>query len=203
MSEQYEPWRRLWENIDDKIGDKIWIALGVVNSVRESDRRVRVNILPGLELTNWLRVYYLNAGSNFQSGQMPDINSEVVLMFLGGDPNSAFVLSGGFVQNSDNPPALTDSAGVLISDKFGNQIYTDSRGVNVISTNINLGTTGLGSSNGIVRQSDLQAVVTVLNNLITAFNSHTQPTPAGPSGPPVSPFTSTASANSSSVAKAQ
>lgn len=151
MSNKYDAIRRIFETVDNKIDNRRWIATGIVKEVRPSDRKIRVAILPDLNLTNWVRVYYLNAGENYMSGPLPEKDSEVVCFFLGGSQNAAFVLAGGFVHNDDTPPELESDYAFPIYDKYGNSVVLSSGGITITSSkdisinvegNTNIKTTG-------------------------------------------------------------
>lgn len=131
MANRYEPFRRLTEKIDNSVNTKRWIRFGVVSKVRKGDRKIRVKLLPELVETNWLRLYFFNAGDNYMTGVLPEVESEVVVMFLEGHPDGAFVLAGGFVQNGDNPASLENDYDLNIMDKNGNQIKMDADGITV------------------------------------------------------------------------
>jgi uncharacterized protein involved in type VI secretion and phage assembly len=76
--------------------------------------RVKVNV-PALQAQNynitvWARLATLNAGSNFGTWFIPDVDDEVLVAFGGGDPAKPFVI--GSLWNDDNqPPEEMDDSG--------------------------------------------------------------------------------------------
>lgn len=166
MVDRFDPTRRIFEAMDSKLEKKSFIRYAIVSEVRTEDYKVRVKLLPELVETNWLRVYWLNSGEKYQSGSLPEVDCEVVVMFMEGNPEDGFILSGGFKHDEDTFPADTDH-GWNIMDKHGNEIRMNASGVTIISAGgINLGEGG-------------SAVV--LENFISLFNGHTHLEHDGPS----------------------
>lgn len=185
MSDKYEYTRRLVEAMDRKVQAQRWIATAVVDEVRKKDRKVKVSILPDLVKTGWLRMYSLNAGDNYMSGVLPEKGSEVMLLFLGANPNSAVVLMGGILQPGDTADELAGDHDWIIGDKYGNRIIMQDGKVIIESENIEL---GKGATEQLLKGNAFQ----------TFFNQHTVATPFGPSGPPIVPSTA---AHLSSIVK--
>jgi hypothetical protein len=178
MADKFTPFRRIQEGVSDAINNKRWIRFGIVSKVRKDDRKVRIKLLPELVETNWLRVYFFNAGDNYMTGALPEVESEVVVMFIEGMPEGAFVLAGGFVQNGDNPAPLTDDLDLNIMDKNGNRVRMDANGVTIDSPHIFL---GADAAERLIKGDAFKAF----------FNAHTVATPFGPSGPPIQPMLDT------------
>jgi len=165
LTDAYSPIRRIFEETDKKIEDTRWIATAIVLEVRKEDRKIRVAILPDLIESNWIRVYYLNAGDNYLSGPLPEIDTEVVCLFIGGNPNACFVLAGGFLQDVDKPEDIEDDFTFPIQDKYGNKIVMSSKGIVITSKLVQIGDKDLSDNDNVARKSDLDA-------LISEFNSH-------------------------------
>lgn len=203
MTDRYNPVRRIFEEVDSRISNSKWIATAIVKSVRKEDRMIKVAILPELVETNWVKVYWPNAGQNYMSGQLPEKDSEVLCLFVGGDQNAAFVLAGGFLEKDGTPPTLVDDHALPIYDKFGNSIVLDSKGITITSSkdvNINVasGAKAIIDSGTIELGKDATESLVKGNTFMTFFNQHTHPTGTGPSGPPLAPMTA---AQLSSVSK--
>lgn len=199
MSDKYDPIRRIFEEVDARIANSRWIATAIVKEVRKEDRAVKVAILPELVETNWIKVYWPNAGQEYMSGQLPEKDTEVVCLFIGGDPNAVFILAGGFLEKDDTPPELIDDHALPIYDKFGNSIVLDSNGITIVSSkdiNINVNGDAKVTSSGktTIEASTIELGEGAAESVIkgdafkTLYNAHTHPTGVGPSGPPVVPM---------------
>lgn len=145
-----------------------------------------MKLLPELVETNWLRVYWLNSGENYQSGSLPEEDTEVVVMFMEGSPEDGFILSGGFKHDDDTYPATTDH-GWNIMDKHGNEIRMNSGGVTIISAGgINLGEGG---------------TAVVLESFLSVYDGHTHLEHDGPSTGAV--IQKSSGSNKTSITKAK
>ena len=162
MSDQYEFQRRIKEEMVKIATRQRWIAVGVVKKVRKKDKKVVVRLQPDDVDTNWLRVYFTNANGSYHTGQLPEVGSEVVLLFLGANPSTAIVLAGGMLSQGENGLDLPEDYAFVVSDKFGNKILMTNEGIE-ISTNkdVNINATGnVKINNGVLpvaRQTDTVA----------------------------------------------
>lgn len=138
MSERFEPIRQIFEEVDRRDQNNRWIATALVTDARVDDRSIRVAILPELTETNWVRVYYTNAGSNFMSGMMPEVGTEVLCLFLGADPNAVIVLGGAFIQEEAQLPQIDADNALPIYDPYGNSIVMSSGGITITDNNGNI-----------------------------------------------------------------
>ena len=170
MSDKYEPLRRIITTMDDKVQGQRWIATGIVNKVRKKDRRVQVTIMPENVETNWLRIYALNAGNNFISVVLPEVGSEVVLLFVGADPNSAIVLMGSLPQKGDEIPSVVGDYDWYISDKHGNKIILQNGKIIIDGDAIELGE---GATRALVDE-----------RIVAHIDGHTHPFVGVPAGAP-------------------
>jgi uncharacterized protein involved in type VI secretion and phage assembly len=89
----------------------------LVKDLRDPDGQGRVKItLPwspdgaGAAYEAWARVATLMGGANRGSWFVPDVNDEVLVVFLGGDPRHPVVV-GGLWNGQDAPPETMDGAG--------------------------------------------------------------------------------------------
>jgi phage baseplate assembly protein V len=163
VSDKYEGLRRMFGEVQRRVDGARWIATGVVERVRKKDRRVIVSIFPEMVKTNWIRVLHINAGDNYITGPLPDVGSEVILLFIGADPNAAIMLCGSIPQDEDNMPQTESDYTFPIFDKYGNKITLGTDGIKIMAkenSNIELATTGSGKivlnggSNPVARIGD-------------------------------------------------
>jgi uncharacterized protein involved in type VI secretion and phage assembly len=89
----------------------------LVSNIKDPDGQGRVKVkLPwspdgqGAAYEAWARLSTMMAGNNRGSWFIPDVNDEVVLMFMGGDPRQPCVM-GALWNGQDSPPQSMDSAG--------------------------------------------------------------------------------------------
>lgn len=89
----------------------------LVSDIRDPDGQGRVKVtLPWSPDTGsdryevWARLATLMGGNNRGTWFIPDVNDEVLVIFQGGDPRSAYVI-GGLWNGSDAPPQSMDGAG--------------------------------------------------------------------------------------------
>lgn len=89
----------------------------LVSDVKDPDGQGRVKVsLPwspdggGASYEAWARLATMMAGNNRGSWFIPDVNDEVLVIFLGGDPRHPCVL-GGLWNGQDSPPQSMDGAG--------------------------------------------------------------------------------------------
>jgi uncharacterized protein involved in type VI secretion and phage assembly len=89
----------------------------LVSDIKDPDGQGRVKIsLPwspdkdGAAYEAWARLATMMAGNNRGSWFIPDVNDEVLVIFLGGDPRYPCVL-GGLWNGQDSPPQSMDGAG--------------------------------------------------------------------------------------------
>lgn len=86
--------------------------LGVVVSVKDPDGRGRVQVrlfgvdgVEGQDAAVWARVAMSVAGSHRGTFLLPDVDDEVLVTFVGGDPSRPVVM--GSLYNGANPPTET------------------------------------------------------------------------------------------------
>lgn len=89
----------------------------LVSDIKDPDGQGRVKVsLPwspdkdGASYEAWARLATMMAGNNRGSWFIPDVNDEVLVIFLGGDPRYPCVL-GGLWNGQDSPPQSMDGAG--------------------------------------------------------------------------------------------
>lgn len=131
MSDQYETIRRLGEMVDQKINKSIWVATAIVEEVNRNNKKIRVKILPDERESGWIRLYALNAGDNYFSGVLPEIGAEVILLFIGGNPNSAIALCGNLKQDEEDAPAGVSDNDIFIMHKDGHMISITSTEIKI------------------------------------------------------------------------
>lgn len=174
MVDRYEPTRRFFNVVDEKIANKSFIRYAIVSEVRTDDFKIRVKLLPEGVETNWLRIYWLNAGEHYATGSLPEVDSEVVVMFMEGHPEDGFVLSGGFKYDEDTWPGKTEHS-YDIMDKTGNHIKLDTDGITILSDNVKI-------SNGTLKKL-------VNETFLDLFMAHKHTDPLSTLTGPVSPDT--------------
>lgn len=199
MTEAFEPIRRIKEYVDSSTQDARWIATGIVSEIRTSDKKIRVKILPEMEETNWLKVYYFNAGDGYSTGPIPEKDSEVVLLFPQAHPDNAFILAGNFICDDDKQDPLKDDYEFPIYDKYGNKITLNKSGITInafkdMNVTVN-GNVNLKASNVTVDASKIELGKSATEKAIlgttflTFFNNHAHPTAMGPTGLAIVPMT--------------
>jgi uncharacterized protein involved in type VI secretion and phage assembly len=89
----------------------------LVVNIKDPDGQGRVKVsLPwspdaqGASYEVWARLATMMAGNNRGSWFIPDVNDEVLVIFMGGDPRNPCVI-GGFWNGQDSPPQSMDGAG--------------------------------------------------------------------------------------------
>ena len=89
----------------------------LVSNIKDPDGQGRVKVkLPwspdggGASYEAWARLATMMAGNNRGSWFIPDVNDEVLVMFMGGDPRQPCVM-GAFWNGQDTPPQSMDGAG--------------------------------------------------------------------------------------------
>ena len=85
----------------------------------------------GLE-TNWIQPIFPLAGEDYSISVLPEVGSEVALLFLGADPNYAFVV-GGIHNYDDELPEVANDYGLIIKPRTGGFIKIDSNGIEINS----------------------------------------------------------------------
>jgi hypothetical protein len=129
--------------MDVKVSKARWISTGIVEEVRKSDRKVRVAILPDKNQSNWADVYMLNAGNGYTSGVLPEVGTEVLVMFPSADRNNAIVMQGGLPQPGDAQSDVDGDHDWIIQDKSGNKIILTEGKIKILSGTVEIGESNL------------------------------------------------------------
>jgi uncharacterized protein involved in type VI secretion and phage assembly len=89
----------------------------VVSNIKDPDGQGKVKVtLPwspdskGASYETWARLATMMGGNNRGTWFIPDVNDEVLVMFMGGDPRQPCVV-GAFWNGQDTPPESMDGAG--------------------------------------------------------------------------------------------
>ncbi len=107
----------------------------LVSNIKDPDGQGRVKVLlpwspdgQGASYEAWARLATMMGGNNRGTWFIPDVNDEVLVIFMGGDPRLPCVV-GGFWNGQDTPPQSMDSAGKnyikTIRSRNGVQITLD------------------------------------------------------------------------------
>ena len=107
----------------------------LVSNIKDPDGQGRVKVqLPwspdgqGGSYEAWARLATMMAGNNRGTWFIPDVNDEVLVVFMGGDPRQPCVV-GGLWNGQDDPPESMDGAGKnyikTIRSRNGVQITLD------------------------------------------------------------------------------
>lgn len=133
MSDKLQGIRNIYRRIDESRNEITHIAEAVVSKVRKKDKRVKLLLLPDLEEIGWTRLYMMNANGSYSSGQIPEIDTTVLVVFPRGDRNNAICLSGGYCQSEigENGFPLESDHDVVVSDKYGNKIVLKEGKINI------------------------------------------------------------------------
>jgi uncharacterized protein involved in type VI secretion and phage assembly len=91
------------------------VHLGIVTSVEDPDRKGRVQIKlpaidPGGEAKIWARVAVPFAGDNFGAFFIPDVDTEVLVAFVAGDPGWPVVIGNFWNGGTGMPEDLSGNA---------------------------------------------------------------------------------------------
>jgi uncharacterized protein involved in type VI secretion and phage assembly len=118
-----DQWTQWVEDVGTSRAARGWGGLfygaypGVVSDIKDPDNLGRVKVkLPwspdngGATYEAWARVATLMGGNNRGSWFIPDLNDEVLVVFIGGDPRQPTVI-GGLWNGQDAPPEQMDGAG--------------------------------------------------------------------------------------------
>ncbi|RSL17986.1 hypothetical protein EDE15_3539 [Edaphobacter aggregans] len=107
----------------------------LVSNIKDPDGQGRVKVLlpwspdgQGASYEAWARLATMMGGNNRGTWFIPDVNDEVLVIFMGGDPRQPCVV-GGLWNGQDDPPESMDSAGKnyikTIRSRNGVQITLD------------------------------------------------------------------------------
>ena len=136
-----------------KEGEEIWT---------DPDGRVKAQFLwdrdcPGDETSScWIRVVQNRAGKGWGEVYLPHVGQEVVISFIGGDPDIPLVT--GRLYNGDNKPPLdlpADKTKVAMRDQGGNQIVMQGKGGDEQQISLYSPTAGSKISIGAPNQSNV------------------------------------------------
>lgn len=122
MSDQNKFLRDIYETINTSKNQVTHIAEALVKKVRKKDKRVLLHLLPDMEDIGWVRLYMLNSNNNYSSGQLPEVNTAVLVVFPRGDRKSAICLSGGYCEGGELGFPLEADYDLVLSDKYGNKL---------------------------------------------------------------------------------
>jgi uncharacterized protein involved in type VI secretion and phage assembly len=107
----------------------------LVSNIKDPDGQGRVKVLlpwspdgKGASYEAWARLATMMGGNNRGTWFIPDVNDEVLVIFMGGDPRQPCVV-GGLWNGQDDPPQAMDGAGKnyikTIRSRNGVQITLD------------------------------------------------------------------------------
>ncbi len=134
------------------------VRFGLVVDIDAATHTVKVELQPEGDIIDFVR--YVGPGivlGNWRAGYLPALNAEVLL--LATDPECGnFVAVGGLFNGVDQPPSDFAAGTVLLEHSNGNSIILDTDGT------IYLG--GKSGAAGVVRKTDLQAVIDYINQTI-------------------------------------
>lgn len=151
MPDSSQAIRNIYNRIDQIKTEITFISEALVTAVRKKDKRVELSLLPDFEEIGWVRLYMINANGNYSSGQLPEKDTTVLVLFPNGDRRNAICLAGGFCEagefgyepKGDHDLALTDKygnkilmeeTGITLQDKNGNKIITTSSKITIESS---------------------------------------------------------------------
>lgn len=131
MSDEKQGLRNLVQLINDSKQDVTYISEALVTKVRKKDKRVELTLLPDLEEIGWVRLYMLNAKGGYSSGQLPEVDTTVLVLFPNGDPRNAICLSGGYCEANELGYEPTGDHDLVFTDKYGNKILMEETGITI------------------------------------------------------------------------
>lgn len=121
--------RNIYNRIDQARTETTFISEALVTGVRKKDKRVELTLLPGFQEMGWVRLYMLNANGNYSSGQIPEVDTTVIVLFPNGDMRNAICLSGGFCEAGELGYEPKGNHDVVFTDKYGNKILMEETGI--------------------------------------------------------------------------
>jgi len=117
----------------------IWFATCVVTEVDIDTLKVRVEVLPDGVETNWIRLTFPLAGQTYGMFFLPEVGTELGILFEGADPNSGIAI-GCLVADDDEPPKLQSPTDFIIMPKEGGSIsITKADGIIIKSDHVYCG----------------------------------------------------------------
>jgi phage baseplate assembly protein gpV len=131
MSDEKQGLRNLVQLINDSKQDVTYVSEALVTKVRKKDKRVELTLLPDLEEIGWVRLYMLNAKGGYSSGQLPEVDTTVLVLFPNGDPRNAICLSGGYCEAGELGYEPTGDHDVVFTDKYGNKVLMEETGITI------------------------------------------------------------------------
>ena len=121
MSNRYKGLRDIYSAIDESSNKVTHIAEALVKKVRKKDKKVLLVLLPDMEEVGWIRLYMLNSNNSYSSGQLPEVDTTVLVLFPRGDRDNAICLSGGYCEANELGFPLEADYDLVLSDKYGNK----------------------------------------------------------------------------------
>jgi len=73
----------------------------------------------------------LNANGNYSSGQLPEVDTTVLVVFPRGDQNNAICLSGGYCEADELGYEPTGDHDLVFTDKYGNKVLMEETGITI------------------------------------------------------------------------
>lgn len=131
MSDEFQAIRNIYDRIDQAKGEVKFISEALVTKVRKKDKRVELTLLPDLEEIGWVRLYMLNANGNYSSGQLPEVDTTVLVLFPNGDSRNAICLSGGYCEAGELGYEPAGDYDVVFTDKYGNKVLMEETGITI------------------------------------------------------------------------
>lgn len=121
MTDRNKTLRDIYETINISKSQVTHIAEALVKKVRKKDKRVLLHLLPDFEEIGWVKLYMLNSNNNYSSGQLPEVDTTVLVVFPRGDRKNAICLSGGYCEARELGFPLEEDYDLVLSDKYGNK----------------------------------------------------------------------------------
>lgn len=137
MSDAKQGIRNILQRIDDSKTEVNYVSEALVTKVRKKDKRVELTLLPDLEEIGWVRLYMLNANGNYSSGQLPEVDTTVLVLFPNGDSRNAICLAGGYCEANELGHTLTGDYDLVFTDKYGNKVLMEEAGITIQDKNGN------------------------------------------------------------------
>lgn len=123
MSDKQQGLRNIYKNIDEAKNATTHIAECFVTAVNRSKKKVKLTMLPDLQEIGWVRLYMTAANGSYSSGQLPEIDSTVLVVFPRGQRGNGICIAGGIIEDGESGSTLNGDHDYMIEDKFGNKIH--------------------------------------------------------------------------------
>jgi hypothetical protein len=123
MSDKMQATRNIYKAIDNSKNSVTHISEAHVDAVSRAKKKVKLTLLPDLEQLGWVRLYMLSANGSYSSGQLPEVDSTVLVVFPRGQRENGICIAGGIIEDGESGSTLNGDYDLMFEDKFGNKVH--------------------------------------------------------------------------------